>query len=442
MTQFRNEGGNRLDYLVLTKVGGFLGPFSQALGWIMNALFEFTGKFGVLNIGLSIILFTLVVKLIMFPLTIKQQKSSKLMAVMQPELQAIQNKYKGKTDNDSMMKMNVETKAVYEKYGTSMTGGCLQLVIQMPILLALYRVIYSIPAYVTSVKDCFMQVVYAITGVASAGALPEGAASTLMQFATDHNIPLTGINAIGDLTGVAGDALGNKMVDMLYKLNPAQWTELGQAFPHAANVIATNSQAIESMNSFFGINLASNPFNGSWIPTVAWVIPILAGLSQWLSAKLMMANQTQSEDAPGSQMMKQMNLVMPLMSVWFCFTFPAAIGIYWVASSVFQIIQQVGVNAYLDKVDMDELIRKNVEKANKKRAKKGLPPQKINQNATASLKNMQAAAEREEAKRAEKLEKTKEVVKESTSYYNSNAKPGSLAAKANMVAKYNEKHNK
>lgn len=431
-----------MDYLVLTKVGGFLGPFSQALGWIMNALFEFTSAFGVLNIGLSIILFTLVVKLIMFPLTIKQQKSSKLMAVMQPELQAIQNKYKGKTDNDSMMKMNVETKAVYEKYGTSMTGGCLQLAIQMPILLALYRVIYSIPAYVTSVKDCFMQVVYAITGTGSVDALSEGAASTLLQFATDHGVTLTGMNAIGDLTGVAGSTLGDKMVDILYKLNPAQWAELGQAFPQAANVISTNAEAIERMNSFFGINLASNPFNGSWIPTVAWLIPIFAGLSQWLSAKLMMANQPQSADAPGSQMMKQMNLVMPLMSVWFCFTFPAAIGIYWVASSVFQIIQQVGVNAYLNKVDMDELIRKNVEKANKKRAKKGLPPQKINQNASASLKNMQAAAEREEAKRNEKIEKTKEIVKESTNYYNKDAKPGSLAAKANMVAKYNEKHNK
>lgn len=432
-----------MDYLVLTKVHGvIMGPISQVLGWIMNALFEFTGSFGVLNIGLSIILFTLVVKLIMFPLTIKQQKSSKLMSVMQPELQAIQNKYKGKTDNDSMMKMNVETKAVYEKYGTSMTGGCLQLVIQMPILLALYRVIYSIPAYVTSVKDCFLQVVYSITGAAGTGALSEGAAASLLQFATDHGVTLTGVNAIGDLTGVTGEALGNKMVDILYKLNPVQWTELGQAFPHAADVIASNSAAIESMNSFFGINLASNPFNGSWIPSVAWLIPVLAGLTQWFSAKLMMANQPQNEDAPGSQMMKQMNLVMPLMSVWFCFTFPAAIGIYWVASSLFQIIQQVGVNAYLNKVDIDELIRKNVEKANKKRAKKGLPPQKINQNASASLKNMQAAAEREEAKRAEKIEKTKEVVKESTNYYNKDAKPGSLAAKANMVAKYNEKHNK
>lgn len=86
-----------MDYLVLTKVEGmFMGPISQVLGWIMDALFRFTSSFGVLNIGLSIILFTLVVKILMFPMTIKQQKSSKMMTVMQPELMAIQNKYKGK----------------------------------------------------------------------------------------------------------------------------------------------------------------------------------------------------------------------------------------------------------------------------------------------------------------------------------------------------------
>ena len=435
-----------MDYLVLTKVEGmFMGPISQVLGWIMDALFRFTSSFGVLNIGLSIILFTLVVKILMFPMTIKQQKSSKMMTVMQPELMAIQNKYKGKTDNDSMMRMNVETKAVYEKYGTSMTGGCLQLVIQLPIMLALYRVIYTIPAYVGQVKEYFLQVVYAITGAANAGALQEGAAAKLVQFATDNNIPLTGMTTIGDLTGVTGEALANKMVDILYKLNPAQWTELGNAFPDAANVIAANSAVIEGMNSFFGINLATNPFNGSWVPSIAWLIPILAGLTQWLSSKLMMSAQSQpkqDDNSMGTQMMKQMNVIMPLMSVWFCFTFPAAIGIYWVASSVFMIIQQVIVNAYLNRVDIDEMIRKNVEKANKKRAKKGLPPQKINQNATASLKSMQAVAEKEEALRAEKLEKTKEQVEASNAYYNNDAKPGSLASKANMVAKYNEKHNK
>lgn len=436
-----------MNYLVLTKVGGF-APFvwiCEILGLIMNALFEFTNIFGVMNIGLSIILFTLVVKLLMFPLTIKQQKSSKLMAVMQPEIQAIQNKYKGKTDNDSMMRMNVEIKTVYEKYGTSMTGGCLQMVIQMPILFALYRVIYCIPAYVTRVKDVFLQVVYGLAGVVDASALTEGAAARLLQFATDHNITLTGINAIGDLIGVSGEVLGNKMVDILYKFNPSQWSELSQVFPQAASVISANAGIIERMNSFFGINLASNPFNGSFVPSVAWLIPIFAGLSQWLSAKLMMANQTApqgNDNNMGNQMMKQMNLVMPLMSVWFCFTFPAAIGLYWVASSVFQIIQQLLVNSYLNKVDIDEMIRGNVERANKKRVKQGLPPLRINQNATASLKSIQANAEREEAERLEKLKKTEEVVKESNQYYNKDAKPGSLTAKANMVARYNEKNNK
>lgn len=432
-----------MDFLVLTKTGGMiLGPISSILGVIMDFLFRITSSVGVLNIGLCIILFTLVVKILMFPLTIKQQKSSKLMSVMQPEIQAIQNKYKGKTDNDSMMRMNVETKAVYEKYGTSMTGGCLQLIIQMPILFALYRVIYNIPAYVVSVKAYFMQVVYAISGVANAADLPEGAAASLVQFATDNNIPLTGINKIGDLTGVAGEALGNKMVDILYKLNPAQWVELSKAFPNAASVITENAAAIEKMNSFLGINLASNPWQGL-VPSLAWLIPIAAGLSQWYSTKLMTANQpAQDENSSSAQMMKQMNIMMPMMSVFFCFTFPAAIGIYWVASSVLQIVQQLIVNSYLDKVDIDELIKRNVEKANKKRAKKGLPPQQVNQNAGANLRNMQAAAEREEAKRMEKIAKSKEQAKESTAYYNASAKPGSLAAKANMVAKYNEKHNK
>jgi YidC/Oxa1 family membrane protein insertase len=408
----------------------------------MDALFRFTSNFGILNIGLCIILFTLVVKLIMFPLTVQQQKSSKLMAVMQPELQAIQNKYKGKTDNDSMMRMNVETKAVYEKYGTSMTGGCLQLVIQMPILFALYRVIYNIPAYVSSVKMYFMQVVFAITGASDAGSLAAGSGDKLLQFAEAQSVNLKGINAIGDLTGVSGEALANKMVDILYKLNPAQWAELAKTFPNASSVITDNYQAIEHMNSFLGVNLASTPWQG-FTPNLAWIIPILAGLSQWYSAKLMMANQPSAANGndTNSQMMKQMNVMMPLMSLFFCFTFPAAIGIYWVASSVLQTIQQMAVNQHLKHIDIDKMIEKNLEKANKKRAKQGLPPQKISHHASEDLKNMEIQAEKEEKKLQDKIKLAEKQSKESSEYYNKNAKPGSLASKANMVAMYNEKHN-
>jgi len=378
----------------------------------------------------------------MFPLTLKQQRSTKLMAVIQPEINAIQKKYKGKTDNDSMMKMNAETKAVYEKYGTSMTGGCLPLIIQMPILFALYRVIYNIPAYVLPVKESFMNVVNALTG-SSGTELASGAGDALRQFAVDNGVSLSGVVNVGDLSGISGEALANKMVDILYKLNPAQWDQLQQVFPNAATVIGENYIQIESMNSFLGINLASNPWQGM-TPNAAWLIPILAGLTQWLSTKLMSSNQNAAvdEENPTSQMMKQMNITMPLMSVFFCFTFPAAVGLYWVAGAVFQIIQQLAVNSYMNKMDIDDLVAKNVEKANKKRAKKGLPPTRITQNASASLRQAEAKAEKEEIARTEKVEKAKEQIKESSEYYKSDAKPGSLAAKANMVAKYNEKHNK
>ena len=145
-----------MNFIVLTKnAGAFLGPIADIFGYIMDLLFKLTSSLGILNIGLCIILFTIVTRLLLFPLTIKQQRSSKLMNVMQPELNAIQKKYKGKDDQQSMMAMQAETKAVYEKYGTSMMGGCLPMLIQLPILFALYKVIYNIPAYVSSVKNYF-----------------------------------------------------------------------------------------------------------------------------------------------------------------------------------------------------------------------------------------------------------------------------------------------
>lgn len=428
-----------MEFLVLTKISNVLSPIVDLLGIIMNGLFKFTGMFGIFNIGLCIILFTLVTKLLLFPLTLKQQKSSKLMSVMQPEIQAIQKKYKGKQDQESMMKMNVETKAVYEKYGTSMTGGCLPMLIQLPIMLSLYQVIYRIPAYVTLVRHYFDLII---------AQLPSGytTSAVFTKMAEAHK--LVGI----DYSNV------DKVVDLLYKLTDSQWTEMAAAFPSISTVVTQNGEnaisAINKMQQFIGVNIASTPMNtimdffqaGSGVHVAALIcavlIPILSGAAQFYSTKLMTAAQPQSPDAPGSGMMKAMTTTMPLMSVVFCFSFPLGIGIYWVASSVFQVIQQICVNAHLNKVDIDVMIQQNVEKANKKRAKKGLPPTKINQNASAVLKNIQIAEEKEEAERLKKIEKTKEIIKDSNEYYNKDAKPGSLASKAAMVQKYNEKHNK
>ena len=419
-----------MDFLVATKVGGFLGPFAEILGLIMDAIFRFTSLFGVMNIGVCIIFFTLIVKVLMFPLTVKQQKFSKMNTVMQPELQAIQKKYKGKSDQESMMKMNVETKAVYEKYGVSMTGGCLQLVIQLPILLALYQVIYHIPAYVNSVGSVFYDITDKLLG--TVGGNLQTLAGQLNEFATAHSVSMSMIS------NFATEPTNSKVVDFLYKLNPAQWQLLQVQYP----VIETSSiELIERMNSFLGINLATTPWQG-FMPNIGWILPVLAGLSQWYSTRLMSSTQNLSDDNPSASMMKQMNIMMPLMSVFFCFTLPSGIGIYWIAQSVFMIIQQWIINRHLSNIDIDEMVKKNMEKASAKRAKKGLPPQKITQSATVSLKQMQADEAKREKELEEKKARTAAQVKESTEYYNKDPKPGSLAAKAAMVKKYNEKHNK
>ena len=419
-----------------------MGPIGDILGWIMDLLFRFTSMFGIVNIGLCIILFTLVTKLLMIPLTIKQQKSSKLMAVMQPELTAIQKKYKGKEgDQKAMMMRQTETKAVYEKYGTSMTGGCLPMLIQLPIIFALYRVIYNIPAYVHSVRGYYEMVI---------ANLPAGFQTnqTFMDLASSSKM-LSG----ADFTDL------NKVIDLLYTFTGKQWEVLVGAFPQVGQAVTESGDsvvsAIERMQTFFGLNIAYTPMQviGNFFSHVdgttvfaliaALAIPLLAGASQWYSSKLMMATtqSPQGDENPGANMMKSMNVMMPLMSVFFCFTFATGIGLYWVAQSVFTIIQQVGINSYLKKVDIDDLVQKNVEKTNKKRAKRGLPPTRVG-NVDEMMQKMQEKESREESKRMEKIAKTKALVEENKNYYNADAKAGSLASKANMVAKYNEKHEK
>ena len=143
--------------IILTQYNGkILGPIAKVLGWIMNGIYYVLNSlFGIENIGLCIIILTLIIYACLFPLTYKQQKFSKMSAIMNPETKAIQKKYAGKNDQVSMMKMNEETQNVYAKYGVSPMGTCLPMLIQLSILFALYRVIWNIPAYVASVKDVF-----------------------------------------------------------------------------------------------------------------------------------------------------------------------------------------------------------------------------------------------------------------------------------------------
>lgn len=423
--------------IFLTKTGGFLGPIADLMGVIMNAIFVVTSQLGVLNIGLCIILFTIATRIIMLPLSYKQAKSQKLMAIIQPEIQAIQKKYKGKEQNQqAMMMQNAEIKAVYEKYGTSMTGGCLQLLIQMPIIFALYRVILNIPAYVSSVKEYFSAVVTAIEGSVGGSA---AAIEKVNEFAHSSDA-LTKLVTQARIPG-GQIVTENHIIDFLYNLNPAQWAELSSEkwFPDAAATITQNAASIEQMNNFLGINLATSPASYGLMTPQAWIIPILAGLSQFLATKLMQSTQAAAmdENNPTASVMKNMNIMFPLMSVVLCFSFASGIGIYWIASSLIMGVQQYLLNKHFAKIDVDELIKKNLEKANAKRAKKGLPP--IDPKAAeVNFKKLEEKEAREEAKRQAAIDQTKDRIEASNQYY----KRGSIAERARMVEQYNERHEK
>lgn len=421
--------------MLLTKSNTFIiGQVSVLLGFILNGLYMFLdGAFSIENIGICIILFTFVVNILLLPLTIKTQKSSKMTQVMNPELQAIQKKYKNKKDNESVMKMQQETQAVYAKYGVSPMGTCLPMLIQMPILFAMYQVIWKIPAYVSSVYNIYTDLVNKLLTTS-------GAQAFLEQFATQARVNF-------EKSGFVADTI----VDVLYSFTPANWAELAEKFPDLKVLIDTTAEKTAHVNGFLGINIADAPMsiikNGFSEKDIAAIIialaiPILAGLTQWLNTKLMPQADTGSADNAVGNSMKTMNTVMPLMSVFFCFTFSVGIGIYWVAGSVVRCIIQIIVNKQMDKVDVDTLVKKNMEKYNQKREKQGLPPEKISNQAKANLKNLKNPAVEDEKAVQSKREKRLANIKESTEYYNNTAKPGSIAAKARMVQQYNEKNNK
>ena len=428
--------------LFLTAQGGLLGPIATLFGYLMNGIYLVLDKFGIGNIGIAIIIFTLITRILLYPFTVRQQKSSRLMAIIQPEIRLIQEKYEGKKDQQSMLAQQAEIKAVYEKYGTSMTGSCVQLLIQMPIIFALYRVIINVPAYVPAIKEKFINIVDAMGGV--------NAIEILTKFFNDNaanikNITLNQIHNFGLDGNYTIEQQKDFIIDFLYKLNPTQMQELITKFPvEAQNVITKDLEIINNANTFLGLNLSTAPSVNGFTLSPYLLIPILAGLTQYLSIKIMQSQtqvKTNNEDDPSQQMMNSMNLMMPIMSAVFCWGFATGIGIYWIATSVFMVITQLIVNAQLKNLDIDEMIKKNLEKANKKRAKKGLPP--INEEKAANnIKKMEENAERKEKEREEKLNSQKLHIEEAEKYYFDGENKDSLFAKANMVQKYNEKNNK
>ena len=428
--------------ILATKSGTpIIGQLATVMGWIMDGIYKLLNIFGIQNIGLCIIIFSILIYALMTPLQIKQQKFSKLSAVMQPELQKIQKKYKGKnSDQAAMQKMQEETQAVYQKYGVSPTGSCVQLAIQFPILMALYQVIYKIPAYVGSVKNILSAAVTNITAV-------NGYTDILQNFIKDNK--MTRVQLIMD----GSKATSNSVTDFLYALSPSQWTSLAETsqFSGFSDTLNSTAKEISHVQDFLGLNIADQPLTyikaafvgGSIIlAIVAILIPILAWATQMLNIKLMpqAAQQGNGESQQDAMMnsMKTMNMVMPLMSAVFCFTFPVGLGIYWVASAAVRSVQQFIINKKMDKIDIQVLINENMKKMEKKREKAGLPPQKITNQAHQSVKNInkieKGSSNTDVQSRAKKVEEAYQKA--------SNAKADSITAKANMVKAFDERNKK
>lgn len=421
-----------MEFLLLTKSSAFIiGPVATVLGWIMDLIYNVCAAIGIQNIGVCIILFTIITNLLMLPLTIRQQKFSKLNAAMNPEIQAIQNKYKDKKDQATMQKQQAEIQAVYEKYGSNPTSGCLPMLIQLPIMFALYRVIYNIPAYIGAIKDVYLQVATPLQNIFTSQTVVESY-TQFVELAKSKNLVVDKYS----YTEV------NRIVDLLYQFDQSEWNKLGEIFPDLSQVISSTADEVINLNRFIGgINLMEAP---GFKLSVALIIPILAGVTQWISTKVLSVDSPSTSNNDQSNTMaatmKSMNTFMPLMSAFICISLPSCIGIYWVASSVVRTFIQLYVNHTMKNVDIDDLIRQNIEKQNKKREKKGLPPISAN----ASVRTSQRAREIMEKNQTierERQEKLKELKAQGKAPETDleKVKTGSIAAKAASVKAYNER---
>lgn len=457
------------DFLLTQNSTPIIGWCASILGKVMQALYALFCMIGVENIGLCIIIFTLLIKLVLFPMALKQQKFSKLSTLMNPELQAIQKKYQGKRDNASMMKMQEETQAVYEKYGTSPTGSCLQMLIQMPILFSLYYIISNIPAYVPQVQEYYTPVSEVICDDYEYFGYFDKIVTEDKELKYDYVS-----NVVKDFEKT--DGKNKKVIDVLARYSNKQWSDLEKSYNNmeklvdklksysdsdwekiakkykgdekekfndfvevikddeqSAELLKSYSDSIESIDSaknkimkiyaFGPINLTQSPMS-----TMGWaiLIPLLSFLTQWYSTRLSFKNSEMPQDNPMASSMKMMTTIMPLFSLFIALSVPAGLGLYWAISGLFQIIQQLALNNYFKKVDVNDIIAKNIEKANKKKAKQGYVAKQVinaaNTNTKSISNNVKVNGNKESVNKKGKI------------------KSGSMAEKANMVKAFDERN--
>ena len=417
--------------IILTQYSGkIVGPIARLIGYVMNGLYMFLNDvFSIQNIALCIILFTIIIYILMTPLTYKQQKFSRLQQEMQPEINAIREKYKDKKDQVSVQRMNEEMQMVYQKYGVSTMGSCLQLLINFPIFIAMYQVVRNVPAYVSSVKDVYIPLVDKIVNT-------DGFQKIMENVLKDSGAAGIGLNF------ETAASTSNSIIDVLYAMPSHGWDVLRDNFSGLTDIITSTEATVSHFNNLFGISIANSPINlisSGWneknfaLIFGAIMVPLLSYLTQVLNIKLMTTNTNAaaSENDAMARQMKTMNTMMPLFSLVMVFSVPVGAGIYWIAGSVIRSVQQVVLNRHMKNLDLEAIIEKNKEKAKKKREKQGIHENQISNTARINTKKTEYVTSQE---KEEKLYHAAECAR--------SAKKGSLLEKANMVKDFNERNNK
>ncbi len=284
--------------------------------WIGKLISLFNGWTG--NYILALFLFAVFAKLIFIPLDIKQQKNSIKQATLRPKEMAIRNKYKGRTDRATQMKVQQEIQDLYQREGYSMFGGCFPMLIQFPIIIILYGVIRQPIAYIGGIDKTVVE--------AMAAALNE--IRSVTTFTSADQISM--IAAINDL---AGDAL-------------ASFTSAVQAVD-ADFVFDSFKNSLPDF-TLFGINFGYSPSEyrtaiaGGNFFNILLIIPVLNFAMQFASTKIMKRFQPQPimDDPSQKSSMAVMEFTLPLMTVWFSYMMSGAIGIYWIFQNIISLIER------------------------------------------------------------------------------------------------------
>jgi len=299
-----------------------IGSIADIFGIIMNSIYNFFSTIGIESLGLSIIIFTLIVRALMIPLAFKQQKSMKEMQKIQPQLKKVQDKYKNKKDPESQQKFQMEMNQLYKEHGVSPFGGCLPMLVQFPIIISLFQVLRNIPAYIDSVRMYYENIATKVMVIEGAGDFLVSKAEKVMV----KNFDITNLN---------------KVIDVIGKFSSDQWTEFIEKFTSISQIIQPNYEKITEIYMFLGMNLADKPN----LLSIGLLLPLLNVIVQFMVSRTMSTGQEQG------QTQKTMMYTMPLITAFFVATMPAGLGLYWLIGSLFQWGQQVVINQHLHKND-------------------------------------------------------------------------------------------